>query len=34
MGYVTAETYRIFYGDAVENIKALLSGSPIRVIAA
>ncbi len=34
MGYVTAETYRIFYGDAVENIKAFLNGSPVRVISA
>ncbi len=32
MGYVTAETYRIFYGDAVEDIAAFLSGSPVRVI--
>ena len=34
MGYVTAETYRVFYGDAVENIKAFLSGNPVRVISA
>ena len=34
MGYVTDETYRVFYGDAVENIKAFLNGSPVRVIAA
>ena len=32
MGYVTTETYRIFYGDAVENISAFLSGNPVRVI--
>ena len=32
MGYVTDETYRVFYGDAVENIKAFLSGNPVRVI--
>ena len=32
MGYVTAETYRIFYRDAVEDIAAFLSGSPVRVI--
>lgn len=32
MGYVTDETYRVFYGDAVENIKAFLNGSPVRVI--
>ena len=30
MGYVTAETYRIFYRDAVEDIAAFLSGSPVR----
>ena len=34
MGYVTDETYRVFYGDAVENIKAFLSGNPVRVISA
>ena len=34
MGYVTDETYRVFFGDAVENIKAFLSGSPVRVISA
>ena len=32
IGYVTAETYRIFYGDAVEDIAAFLAGSPVRVI--
>lgn len=32
MGYVTAETYRIFYGDAVEDIAAFLSGNLARVI--
>ena len=32
MGYVTTETYRIFYGDAMENISAFLSGNPVRVI--
>ncbi len=34
MGYVTDETYQVFYGDAVENIKAYLNGSPVRVIQA
>jgi phosphoglycerate dehydrogenase-like enzyme len=33
IGYVTAEKYRVFYGDAVENIQAFLSGRPVRVIA-
>ena len=32
MGYVTSETYRIFYGDAVEDIRAFLVGAPVRVI--
>ena len=32
MGYVTAETYRVFYGDAVENISAFLNGAPIRTL--
>ena len=32
MGYVTAETYRIFYGDAVEDIAAFLSGNSVRVL--
>ena len=32
MGYVTDETYEVFYGDAVENIKTLLDGNPVRVI--
>ena len=32
MGYVTVETYRIFYGDAVEDISAFLDGCPVRVL--
>jgi phosphoglycerate dehydrogenase-like enzyme len=32
LGYVTDETYRIFYGDAVENISAFLHGAAVRVI--
>ena len=32
MGYVTSETYRVFYGDAAENIRAFLAGEPVRVI--
>ena len=32
VGYVTAETYRVFYGDAVEDIRAFLDGSPVRVV--
>lgn len=34
MGYVTDETYRVFYGDAVENVRAFLEGNPVRVIPA
>lgn len=33
IGYVTDDEYRIFYGDAVENIAAWAAGSPIRVMA-
>jgi phosphoglycerate dehydrogenase-like enzyme len=33
LGYVTEETYRICYGEAVENIAAWLAGKPVRVIA-
>ena len=32
IGFVTEETYRIFYGDTVENICAWLDGNPIRVV--
>ena len=32
MGYVTAETYRIFYHDVVEDIAAFLAGHPVRVL--
>jgi len=32
LGYVTAETYAIYYGDAVEDIAAWLAGSPVRVL--
>jgi len=31
-GYVTEETYRIFYSGTVEAIRAWLDGQPIRVI--
>jgi phosphoglycerate dehydrogenase-like enzyme len=33
IGFVTEETYRIFYHDTVENIVAWLSGTPVRVSA-
>jgi phosphoglycerate dehydrogenase-like enzyme len=32
LGYVTEETYRIFYGDAAEDIVAFAQGSPVRVL--
>ena len=32
LGYVTEETYRIFYGHAVEDIQAYLKGAPVRVL--
>lgn len=32
LGYVTDETYRIFYGNALEDIQAFLKGEPIRVL--
>jgi len=32
LGYVTAENYRVFYSDAVENVHAFLAGNPIRVL--
>ncbi|MCW2760030.1 MAG: D-2-hydroxyacid dehydrogenase family protein [Marmoricola sp.] len=33
LGYVTDGGYRVFYGDAVEDIQAWAAGSPVRVIA-
>ncbi len=32
LGYVTDDTYRIFYGQAVEDIAAFAQGDPIRVL--
>ena len=32
IGYVTRETYAIYYADAVECLSAWLDGSPIRVL--
>jgi phosphoglycerate dehydrogenase-like enzyme len=32
LGYVTEANYRLFYGDAVEDIRAWAGGSPIRVL--
>ncbi len=33
LGYVTIETYEVFYGEAAEDIAAFIAGTPIRVIA-
>ncbi len=33
LGYVTADNYRVFYGQTVEAIAAFLDGKPVRVIA-
>ena len=32
IGYVTEDTYKIFYRDTVENIAAFLDGKPIRIL--
>jgi phosphoglycerate dehydrogenase-like enzyme len=32
LGYVTEETYRIFYGHAMEDVAAFLKGAPVRVL--
>jgi phosphoglycerate dehydrogenase-like enzyme len=32
LGYVTEETYRIFYGEALEGVRAYLAGAPVRVL--
>lgn len=32
IGYVTKETYDLFYGDTVENIRGFLAGTPLRVL--
>ena len=34
VGYVTRETYEIFYRDAVEDIQSWLKGSPVRTLPA
>jgi phosphoglycerate dehydrogenase-like enzyme len=33
IGYVTTDNYRIFYGDALEDVLAFMKGEPIRVVA-
>ncbi len=32
IGYVTEETYRVFFAETVENIEAFLKGAPVRVL--
>lgn len=32
LGYVTQESYQVFYGDAAEDIVAFANGSPVRVL--
>jgi phosphoglycerate dehydrogenase-like enzyme len=32
LGYVTEDTYAVFFGDAVENVLAWLAGDPVRVL--
>jgi phosphoglycerate dehydrogenase-like enzyme len=32
VGYVCRENYKLFYGDAVEDIQAWLKGSPVRTL--
>jgi phosphoglycerate dehydrogenase-like enzyme len=34
IGYVSSDNYRLFYGDAVEDIAAFLKGQPIRLLEA
>ena len=34
LGYVTEETYQVFYGDAAEDIVAFAKGAPVRVLTA
>ncbi len=32
LGYVTIETYQVFYRDAAEDVRAFLGGAPVRVL--
>lgn len=32
IGYVASDGYQLMYGDAVEDVKAFLSGSPVRLV--
>jgi phosphoglycerate dehydrogenase-like enzyme len=32
LGYVSDDTYQVFYGDAVQDILAFAQGEPVRVL--
>ena len=32
IGYVTEDTYRVFFTDAIEDINAWLAGNPVRLL--
>jgi phosphoglycerate dehydrogenase-like enzyme len=32
LGYVTDDTYQVFFGEAVEDIAAFAAGAPVRVL--
>jgi phosphoglycerate dehydrogenase-like enzyme len=32
LGYTTAETFRDFYSQSIENVLAFLDGKPVRVM--
>jgi phosphoglycerate dehydrogenase-like enzyme len=32
LGYVTDDTYRVFYGQSLDNVAAFLAGKPVRVL--
>ena len=34
LGYVTEDSYRVFYGEAAEDIVAFAQGAPVRVLSA
>jgi phosphoglycerate dehydrogenase-like enzyme len=33
IGYVTEDTFRVFYEQTLEDVRAWLAGEPVRVIA-
>jgi phosphoglycerate dehydrogenase-like enzyme len=32
LGYVTDASYRVYYGEAAQDVAAFLAGSPVRVV--